>query len=322
MGHLSNRQLAVEIGDIHGARLTGHRIHPARSVDRFFPVLLLFEDFQQELQPLLLVLRALELSEHLLGAVEQAGLQIVLRQLVQRSELLVRRQIGPIEQVLVHSDRPLHFATTPEQAPQCKMQLDGLRIDFHHLYEGFDRLVRLLVEKKIQALEIGKRERARLGQQLLDVHPRRQPAEREEQRKSKQPPEFKFHRLTRVLWRSRLRPQFLAQLQNLAALTVEVSQTGNHACQRTDAEKDQHYHGQRRLPLAAEIETHDHRIGVLQREPEKQQEQQDSQCPGDIAHQRPQEARGREPGEKKRHDPATMPPALWRRSNTPPPTGS
>ncbi len=142
---------------------------------------------------MLFVLRALQLSEHLFGTIQQTGLQIVLRQFVQRSELLFRRQIGALQQVLVHADRSLDFAPPPEQAAQRKMQFDGLRIDLHDLDEGFDRLVRLLVEKEIQALEVRKRERARFGQQLLDVHPRRQPAEREEQRKSQQPPELEFH---------------------------------------------------------------------------------------------------------------------------------
>src|SRR5258706_9542504 len=47
--------------------------------------------------------------------------------------------------------------------------LDGLRIDLDHLDERFDRLVRLLVQQKIEAFEIRARQLPRFPQQLLDV---------------------------------------------------------------------------------------------------------------------------------------------------------
>ena len=124
-----------------------------RGLDSLVPVFLLLVDLEQELEPLLLVSRARQLGEHLLRAVEQAGLEIVLRQFVQRRRLLLGCQVIAIQQVLVHPDGALHFATTAKQATQREMQLHRLWIDLDHLDEGFDRLVRLLVEQKLSPLK-------------------------------------------------------------------------------------------------------------------------------------------------------------------------
>src|SRR5574339_274827 len=74
------------------------------------------------------------------------------------------------------------------------MQLDGLRVDLDHLDEGLDRLVGLLVQQEVEPLEIGARQRARLGDDLLDVDARGDPAQAEEQREAQQPPVFELHR--------------------------------------------------------------------------------------------------------------------------------
>jgi len=73
------------------------------------------------------------------------------------------------------------------------MQLNRLVVDLHSLDEGIDGLVGLLVEEEIQTGQIGPGQRPRLFDQMLDVDARRQPAERKEQRKRQQPPEFEFH---------------------------------------------------------------------------------------------------------------------------------
>ena len=138
-----------------------------------------------------------QLQEHLLGAIEQPGLEIVLRQLVQRAHALLGGEVGAIDQILVHADRALDFAAAAEQAAQREVQLDGLRIDLDHLDERFDGLVGLLVDEKVETPEVGGGQRARLGQQLLDVDARGEPAQAEENRKTEQPPELEFHVLTR-----------------------------------------------------------------------------------------------------------------------------
>ena len=159
-----------------------------RGLDRLVPVLFLLVDLEQELERCCSCWRALELAEKLLGAVEQARLEIVLRELEQRDQLLLRREVGALDQVLVHADRALDLAAAPEQAAQREMQLDRLRIDLDHLDERLDRLVGLLVEQEVEPLEIRQRQRARFRDELLDVDARGHPAEREEQRHREQPP--------------------------------------------------------------------------------------------------------------------------------------
>ena len=96
-----------------------------------------------------------ELEEQLLGAVQQPRLEVILRQLEQRgSTLLLGGQVGAVDQVLVHADRALDLAAPAEQAAQREVQLDGLRIDLDHLDERLDRLVGLLVEQEVEALEV------------------------------------------------------------------------------------------------------------------------------------------------------------------------
>ncbi len=93
----------------------------------------------------------------------------------------------------MHADRALDFAAPAEEAAQREMQLDRLRVDFDHFDERLDRLVGLLVQQKVEPLEIGHRQRARFGHELLDVDARGEPAEREEQRQREQPPVLEFH---------------------------------------------------------------------------------------------------------------------------------
>ena len=85
----------------------------------------------------------------------------------------------------MHADRALDLAAPAEQTAEREMQLDGLRIDLHHLDERFDRLVRLLVQQEIQPFEIRHRQRARFRHELLDVDARSEPAQREKQRQSR-----------------------------------------------------------------------------------------------------------------------------------------
>ena len=198
MRELDGGQFAVKMRDVLRARLARNRVHFARSVDRFLPVLFLLEDFKQKLESLLLVLRALQFAKQFFGSVKQTGFQVVLREFVECGHFLLWREVGPVEQVLVHADRALHFAAAAEQAAECEMQLDGLRIDLDDFDERLDGLVRLLVQEKIEPLEIRQRQCPRFGDKLLDVHPRGKPAESEKQRKTQKPPEFKFHDSNRI----------------------------------------------------------------------------------------------------------------------------
>ena len=94
----------------------------------------------------------------------------------------------------MHADGAVILAAPAKQAAEREVQLDRLRVDLDHLDERLDRLVGLLVEQEIEPLEVGARQRPRLGDDLLDVDARRNPAQAEEQRKAEQPPEIELHR--------------------------------------------------------------------------------------------------------------------------------
>ena len=186
---LGGRQLAEVLGEVArvGFHLLGH-------LDGARPVLLLLEDLQQVAARLDRLRAVGEPAEHLLGAIEDAGLEVVLAELRERYYFLLRAQIGALEQVLVHADGAVILAASPEQAAEREVQLDRLRVDLDHLDERLDRLVGLLVEQEIEPLEVGARQRPRLGDDLLDVDARRNPAQAEEQREAEQPPEIELHR--------------------------------------------------------------------------------------------------------------------------------
>ena len=161
MHHLAHRELAAEVGDLLLVRAAGHRLELAGDVDRLVPLLLLLVDLEQVLARERRLRARLELLEHLLGAVQDAGLEVVLAELGQRDQLLLRAQPGALEQVLVHADGAVILAAPAEQAAEREVQLDGLRIDLDHLDERLDRLVGLLVQQEVEPLEVGARQRAR-----------------------------------------------------------------------------------------------------------------------------------------------------------------
>jgi hypothetical protein len=87
------------------------------------------------------------------GAVQQAGLQVIHAQLILRMLLLLLRQVGTRQQVLVHADRALGLAAAAEQIAQREVHIGRFRVQPHDLDEGIDGLVGLLVEQEIQALK-------------------------------------------------------------------------------------------------------------------------------------------------------------------------
>jgi hypothetical protein len=190
---LRGGELAQVLRDVARARLRGAGGQAARHLDRALPVLLLLVDLEQARLRLRGRGGLLQAAEHLLRAVEDARLQVVLAERGERGELLLGREVGALEQVLVHADRAVVLAAAPEQAAEREMQLDRLGIDLHHLDERLDRLVGLLVHEEVQALEVRLRQRARLAHQVADVDARGEPAQAEEQREAEQPPVFELH---------------------------------------------------------------------------------------------------------------------------------
>jgi hypothetical protein len=186
-------KLAVEVGDFLLVRAPGHGFELLRDGDRPQPVFFLLVDFQEQPQRAFRVRRAFELQQELFRPIEEAGLEVVLRQLEERVGPLLRRQVRALEQILVHANGALDLAAPAEQAPQCEMQIYRLRVDLHHFDEGLDCLVRLLVQQEIQAPEVRLGQRAGLGDELLDVDARGKPAQREEERQGEEPPVLNFH---------------------------------------------------------------------------------------------------------------------------------
>src|SRR5688500_17082090 len=147
MRELGAGELAIEVRDLLLVRLAGDRLELVRDANRLLPVLFLLIDLEEEIERGLRVRRAFEPQEKLLGAIQQAGLEIVLRELEERDELLVFLEIGALDEVLVHAYRTLHFAAAAKETPEREMQLDRLRIHFDHFNERLDRLVGLLVQQ-------------------------------------------------------------------------------------------------------------------------------------------------------------------------------
>src|SRR6202022_1885301 len=104
----------------------------------------------------------------------------------------------------MHADGAVDLALAAKEITQREWKIDRLRVDLDHFDERFDGLVRLLVEQEIQAPEIGKRQRSRLAQQMLDVDARGNPSHGKKQRREgKQPPELKVHEIPSAPRRSR-----------------------------------------------------------------------------------------------------------------------
>ena len=88
------------------------------------------------------------------GAVEQAGLHVVLAQLQQGLGALLRLQAGLGNDVLVEADGAVDLAAAAEQAAQRHVGLHRVLVDLGQFQEHLDGLVGLLVEEVVQALEI------------------------------------------------------------------------------------------------------------------------------------------------------------------------
>lgn len=130
--------------------------HPAvlGDLDSLQPLLFDLIDLQKISLRILFKVSTEQLVEDFLGPVQQAGLQVVLTQFGQGLQTNSIVEIRQINQVLVHADSTLRFATSPEQVAKSEMQFDRLRIDLGHFEKRVNGLVRLLIEQEIQALKI------------------------------------------------------------------------------------------------------------------------------------------------------------------------
>src|SRR2546427_1454386 len=266
MRRFRKRELAVVIRDFLLRGLPGVLFQLERDPDGLHPVLFLLIDLEQELQRLGTVRRTVELEKHLFRAVEKPGLEIVLPQFDHRVQPLLPAQIRTFEQVPVHANRPLGLAAAAEQAPQGEVQLDRLRIDLDHLDKDLDRLVGLLVQQKIEALEIRARQLPRFREQLLDVDSRREPAQPEEQREPEQPPELEVHGEFDLRMRRQGviagRTQLALELLDFATLPEQARQPGENPHRGAESEKKEQGQDHRDLPGPPEEEAQRDRVRI------------------------------------------------------------
>src|SRR2546428_12240670 len=283
MRHFGKRELAVVVRDffLHGLPRVLFQLE--RDRDRLHPVFFLLIDLEQELQRFGTMRRTVEPEKHLFRAVEKPGLEIVLPQFDHRVQPLLPAQIRTFEQVPVHANRPLGLAAAAEQAPQGEVQLDRLRIDLDPLDKGLDRLVGLLVQQKIEALEIRARQLPRFREQLLDVDSRREPAQPEEQREPEQPPELEVHGEFDLGMRRQAviagRTQLALELLDFATLPEQARQAGENPDHGAESEKQEQCQDHRDLPGLPEEEAQRHRIRIHEREGKYGEEQQRAQQP-------------------------------------------
>ena len=81
-------------------------------------------------------------------------MQIVLSQREQRLIALLCCQVGPRNDVLMNSDRAIDLSAAPKQATKRKVSFNRLVINPDHFEKMLECLVRLLVKKKVEPLEI------------------------------------------------------------------------------------------------------------------------------------------------------------------------
>ena len=86
-------------------------LDPLGRANRLVPVFFKFVDFQQPGLRAAGPGGAFELGQRFFGAIQQAGLQVVLPQLVQCMQALFVVQIGTIGEARMHADRTLDLAT-------------------------------------------------------------------------------------------------------------------------------------------------------------------------------------------------------------------
>src|SRR5690606_4138982 len=124
------------MGDLQRQRAAAQLLELLAGLDRLLPFPLLLVDAAQALQRLDLVARALrEAHEKLLGAVQEPGMEIVLRQREQRLVPLLCREVRASDDVLVNANGTVDLAAPPEQAAEREVRLDRAVVDAHHLEE-------------------------------------------------------------------------------------------------------------------------------------------------------------------------------------------
>src|SRR5688572_7455122 len=157
---LGDGELAQVVGDLLLVVALRAHLEAARRRHRLRPILLLDVDVEQPAVHLRGGVHLGHLRQHLLRMLEQARLEVVLRELEGGLAPALLGQVLALHQVLVHADRAVDLAAAAEEAAERELQLDRLRVLLGHLQERLDRLVGLLVQQEIEAPEVRRRQRA------------------------------------------------------------------------------------------------------------------------------------------------------------------
>ncbi len=98
--------------------------------------------------------RRRERLQDLLGAVEHAGLQVVLGQ--REARLLALRRLEALagRDVLVDPYRPVYLAAAAIEAPEREVRLDGVVVQLGRAQERLEGAVGLLVHEEVHAGEV------------------------------------------------------------------------------------------------------------------------------------------------------------------------
>jgi hypothetical protein len=142
---LGRGEFAVVLGNL----LVGSEVRQFRGDrDRLLPVLFKLIDLEQVALGAFGQFGVAQPVEGLLGAIEQACLEIVLSEFGQCLQFQIVLQILAFDKILVHPDGAVGLPATAKQAAERKVEFDGLRIDFDGFNKSLDGAVRLLVEQK------------------------------------------------------------------------------------------------------------------------------------------------------------------------------
>ena len=169
--------LAMKLRDHRIEALAGRGTQAARRVNGVVPVLFLLVDDQQLLQGRVGMRAHLdEFLEQPFRAIQQARSHVVHAELEQRHGPVIAAERRPRDEVLVNPDGAVDFAASPEQVSEGEVRLDGLAVEFQHLDEHFDCLVRLLVQHEVEATEVVRVHQGSAGGGSACAAPRGPPA--------------------------------------------------------------------------------------------------------------------------------------------------
>ena len=296
------RELAVVVGDPRGERAAAALLELLGDGDGGAPVARALVQVEQGEPRFGVERRSGERLVGLLGAIEEAGLHVVLRQAVLGLVALGLREIGAAEQVLVDAHRALVLAALSEQVAEREVELGGVRVLLDGFDEGVDRLVVLLVEEQVQALVVDLGRLLALAPVLARVEARGEPAEHEAaaaeaERQPEQPLRVKVHRAADGAGRARRRRAARASAGAVlgaarvrsrhAAVPPPARHHREDAERAAEAERGEDDEDHRRAPLVAEEPVHARRVLVVQREREQREEDGGPDEPDERSHRPP-----------------------------------